>query len=215
MKRENRIILIIISALSLMNVIFVPVFDVWGGLLPRHVDSNFFDVVDMIFNYKDSWSYWVVLITVSIFIPCIFMLVMSLLGKKKLYVVFNIAGIVLWIGLIIGFGIEDDGFDEIFDFDDGSISIGVWIAIILFVVSLFVALLGGEKANVNSYDRVDVRTNNSLYNGFLVVPNQQNNNQVTIVEPFPTATSKYCAQCGKELEKESLFCGFCGSRINR
>ena len=138
MNASVRVKSIVFSVLSLLNVMFVPFFDVWGGLFPSDVDNNFFDVFEGVLTTADAWEYWVVHMTMSVFVPTVVMFFAALLNKRKLFLVSNAVGIILWFIQIIGYGLEDDGFSSMFDFDDSSIAIGIWIAIIIFFVSFLI-----------------------------------------------------------------------------
>lgn len=140
MNKSYRVALICLSFISLLNVMFVPIFDLWGGLFPESVEYNFFDVVDMLFNDSDCWDYWVVILTMSIFIPTVFMLIMSLFGNKILFLIVNVAGIINWIKQIVDYCNQGYGINEIFDYHDTCVSIGNWIAIGLFFVSFVIAI---------------------------------------------------------------------------
>lgn len=197
MNKTVQPILIILSVFALLNVMFVPIFDVWGGLFPSDVDYNFFDVLKMISKDGDAWRKWVVQFTITIFVPSLMMFIASLTGSKGFFVTVNIIGILLWIRQIIDYGLDND-FDNAFDFEDGNVSIGVWIAIIIFVISLIIAL-AGRKSIVNA------------------VPQQQ----LPIYQP-PLETNQppipeqnkvnVCPKCGSKMEG-GAFCTNCGTRL--
>ena len=119
MRKEFKITLIILSALALLNVLFVPIFDVWGGLFPSDVEKDFFDIIEILFNDSDAWDLWSVVLTVSIFVPTLIMFIMSFTGQKWLFLSVNVVGIILWFKQIIDYGMEDDGFEDLLDFEDG------------------------------------------------------------------------------------------------
>ncbi len=191
--------LIVLSVVALLNVMFVPIFDVWGGLFPSDVDDNFFEVVEMLFkNANYYWDLWVVQITVSILLPSIFMLIFSLVGARKLFITANVIGILIWFKQIIDYGMEDDGFESLFDFDDCSISIGTWIAIILFVAALITSLVSKGKTNGNSVSHITNTSNN-------FIPKNQKNQ--------PIIPMKFCPKCGAEIKGNISFCGKCGCKL--
>ncbi|MBQ3004754.1 MAG: hypothetical protein IJD88_02370, partial [Clostridia bacterium] len=86
MNESARNKLIVFSVLSLLNVMFVPFFDVWGGLFPGDVDDNFFDVIEGVLTDGDAWEYWVVQLTMFVFIPTVFMLFSALCRKRGLFI---------------------------------------------------------------------------------------------------------------------------------
>lgn len=145
MQKRISLTLLVLSVLAMVNVVFVPLFDVWGGLFPSNPDDNFFEVVEMLIKDADhNWHLWVVEITVSIFIPCVFMLIFALTGSRKLCAASAGIGILSWLGIMIHY-IKENEMSDVFDLDDSSISIGTWIAILLFVVTLIVSLHSGHK----------------------------------------------------------------------
>lgn len=140
---------VIISILALLNVIFIPVFDVWGGLFPSSPDYNFFDVMEYLFT-GENWTYNVFLFTMAIFIPTIIMLIFAILGLKRPAKISAIAGIICVVVRLICFAVEY-GVDYLYDFDDGNISIGFWIGFCLFIV---MALIKIRKTDNRSADTV-------------------------------------------------------------
>lgn len=191
-------VLITLSVFALLNVMFVPIFDVWGGLFPSDVDYNFFDVLKMISKDGDAWRKWVVQFTITIFVPSLMMFVASLSGSKGFFVTVNIIGILLWIRQIIDYGTDND-FDSSFDFEDGNISIGTWIAIGIFVISLIIAL-SGRRSIVNT-----------------AAPQQQPQIYQPPLEtnqpPIPEQNKvKICPKCGSKMEG-GAFCTNCGTRL--
>jgi len=117
MRKEIQPVLIIFSILALLNVMFVPIFDVWGGLIPSDVDTTFFEVIEAVFEDEDCWRHWVVIFTMSIFIPSLFMFIAALCGSRGFFITSNVIGIIIWFKQIIDYGMEDDGFSDMFDFD--------------------------------------------------------------------------------------------------
>lgn len=87
---------LIISILALLNVVFVPIFDVWGGLFPGDPDDNFFDAIG--YAFEGEFDMWVVIFTLTIFIPSLFMFIFSFTSKNKLFRISSIVGI---IGMIL------------------------------------------------------------------------------------------------------------------
>lgn len=190
--------LIVLSIVALLNVIVVPVFDVWGGLFAKNATKfTFFHVIESIFEDPDNWNLWVVQITLSILLPSIFMLIFSLVGARKLYITSTIVGIVLWFRIIVQF-VSQEGASYVFDFDDCSISIGTWIAIILFVAALITSLVSKGKTNGNSVSHITNTSNN-------FIPKNQKNQ--------PIIPMKFCPKCGAEIKGNISFCGKCGQKL--
>ena len=203
MNKSTRPILIMLSVFALLNVMFVPIFDVWGGLFPSDVDRSFIDVIEIVFEDADDWSLWVVQLTMSIFVPTIFMFIMSLIGNRGLFITSNVIGIVLWFKQIIDYGMEDDGFEDLFDFEDGSISIGTWIAIGIFIISFFVALNSKKKVEHNANQILP--TSEDLY--------EEEKISVDNDTAHITCVNNFCPNCGAKTDEGIAFCGKCGQKL--
>lgn len=143
MEEKERQSLIVISLLSLLNVMFVPIYNTGGGLFPSYVKYDFIEVIGLIFEDSDNLEMEVVKFTLIILVPSIFMLVAALDGKDKVFFIANIVGnCLLWIRILVLFSHyvpKEGGFQYIFDFETGKISIGVWIAVVLFGVASHVS----------------------------------------------------------------------------
>ena len=129
---------IVISVLALLNVLFVPIYDVWGGLFPKHPEKNFLDAIDYLF--KGEFDLWLVQFTFVLFIPTVFMLIFSLLGKKRAAKISAGIGIALIVWESINFFSPGNGNEltDVFDFDESNISIGFWIGIALFIAMIVI-----------------------------------------------------------------------------
>lgn len=143
MEQKEKQSLIVISLLSLLNVMFAPIYNTRGGLFPSNVKYNFIEVIGLIFEDSDNLEMEVVKFTLIILVPSIFMLVAALLGKDKLFSIANIVGsCFLWTRIFVLFfhyASIEDGLPYIFSFERGKISIGVWIAVVLFGVASHVS----------------------------------------------------------------------------
>ena len=190
---------IILSVLALANVILVPVFDVWGGLFPSNPDNNFLDVVEYVF--EGEVSYWVVLFTLTIFIPSLFMLIFSFSDGSKMFKAASGAGIIFMIITLIRFVSQND-FGELFDFDDGNISIGTWIALSLFIISFFAVKSRNDKQFKPNKKYID-----NLNNAYA--------SNVTSTPTVDSPKMKFCPECGSKMEASAMFCGSCGFKINK
>lgn len=123
----------VVSFLAVLNVVFFPIYDVWGGLFPSDPDYNFWDVV----SGRCEPDQWVFALTLVIAIPSAIMLIFSLAKKQVLAKIFAWAGVAGQGFLIVEF-INQFDFSELFDFEDGNLCFGFWIALILFVVMVFI-----------------------------------------------------------------------------
>ena len=143
MEKKERRTLTIISILSLLNIIFMPIYNNRGGLFPSYVKYDFKEVIGLIFEDLDNLEMEIVKFTLIIFVSSVFMLVTALLGKTKGFLIACLIGkYLLWTRIIVLFlhyvQIED-GLPYIFDFERGKISIGVWIAAVLFSIASYVS----------------------------------------------------------------------------
>ena len=132
---------LIVAIIALLNVMFVPIFDVWGGLFPGHVDDNFWDVI---FGHCDS-DQWVVVFTVAIFVPTFFMVLFSIIRTQKLAKISGAVGLAWMVIDLIRF-VNQYEFDYLFDFDDGNLCIGLWIGFVLFIIMVCIPT---KKPNKN------------------------------------------------------------------
>ncbi len=192
----RRVKYIILSILSLLNIVLIPSFDTWAGLIPSNYENTFFDAIGDIFTDSDAIHYWSVIIVLSVLIPSILMVISAVLDNKVLYSVSSALGIILWFRTAISY-IRQYDIGDFFDFDDGSLSIGFWIALIIFIIAFIVGIMSkkdfSEVQAVNNR-KFSVETNNSV-------------NQVMIEK------GTFCPNCGNKIDKQSVFCGNCGYKF--
>lgn len=192
----RRIKYIILSILSLANIMLVPSFVVWEGLIPSKYENTFFEVVKDVFADSDAIHHWSVIIVLSVLIPSVLMLISAALDKKVLYSASSALGIILWVRIAISY-IRQYDIGDFFDFDDGSLSIGFWIALIIFIIALIVRIISKNDYSENhavKNKKFAVETNNSV-------------NQVMIEK------GSFCPNCGSKIDKQSIFCGNCGYKF--
>ncbi len=196
-------IYIFISALSLLNVMFVPIFDVWGGLFPSGPDDNFLDVIEMIFTDSNAWHYWVVLLTMSIFIPSIAMFITSFCTRIG-FLISSIIGIISVTSVVVWFSSEYTSWSIeslLFDLDDGCVCIGTWIALLIFIIAGLVSLFPDKKKNVESEKHFHNPYENSM--------NSIDENSVySSAERY-----KFCSNCGQKNNIDSAYCNYCGLKF--
>ena len=194
MKASNRITLSIISAVGLLNILLIPF--TGGGLIPDDFEPQFFEMID---NFSDAADYFgttqfvlVCLLPLFILISNIFMLIAALVGKKGLCVAAGTVGIGLWfVPFIISFidasdyGVEfDDFLETLFDSDHGMMAIGIWIALILFVVFIIISGVADAAAKYQA-----PATGYQQYNPY----NYQNNYQNPYQNPYQNNQGGYQA----------------------
>jgi len=128
-QRSVRVPQVVVSVLAVLNVMFVPIFDVWGGLFPSNPDNNFWDVI----SGNCESNEWVFIFTLAILIPSGLMLLFSILKTKVLARIAGFGGVICLIALIVRF-VSEYEVSYLFDFDDGNLCIGLWIGLLLFVI---------------------------------------------------------------------------------
>lgn len=188
--------LIIISVFSLLNILFLPIFDVWGGFYPSDPDGDFLYVIESFFTDTDSWDEWIVILTLSLFAADVLILVSSLIGKKTFSIIASLIGIIVWIIDFSTYVSQNETYDWI-PSDDCNICIGFWIAIILFTIS-FVFAIKQKTLTLNKpirdTNKFSVEIDNSV-------------NKVIL------GKGSYCPNCGNKINKQSIFCGNCGYKF--
>lgn len=188
--------LTIVSIFSILNILFLPIFDVWGGFFPSDPEGNFLYAVESFFTDSDSWDEWIVILTLSLFVATLLILVSSLIGNKTFSIISSLIGIIVWIIDFSTYVSQSETYDWI-PSDDCNICIGFWIAIILFVVSFVLSVK--QKASISnkplySTNEISVETDNSV-------------NKVVIEK------GSFCPNCGNKIDKQSMFCGNCGYKF--
>ncbi len=191
---------LIVSILSLLNVLFVPVFDVWGGLIPSQPEESFFDAVELIFTESDAFQYWIVIFEMTIFIPSVLMLVASLIHKKSFCIAAPTIGILLWLQLMLRYTAQN-GVEEVLHFDDCSVSIGTWIAAVLFAAA-FVIAVTSKNGNRQAVSQTPA--------AFLPRPPAAG---TTVEKQGMISRGAFCPNCGSQINAAALFCGKCGHKL--
>lgn len=117
----------------------------------------------------------------------------------------------LWFRFIILY-IHQYELSELFDFDDGSVAIGTWIAIVLFVLSFIIAI-----TSQNKIEQSVQQTHYVISNHCTAIPNTTPK-RVETDNKFNQVNIQYgvfCPNGGVKQEKSSKFCGKCGYNLNR
>lgn len=124
----------IASVILLLCVIFIPMFDTWSGIIPSSEATRSWDLLDHFSEIFDWYDY--AFIASGLF-PSIFLTVSAFLNGKILCIIFALLGIISLLWILTEF-ILQNGADEAFDFKDCSVSIGFWIALIMFIINLII-----------------------------------------------------------------------------
>lgn len=115
----------ILSIIALLNIFILPVYTESGGFFPT---EKFFSIVQRDLN---PWS---VSLTVFILLPSVFMFFYAFGNRKAKFTFASGIGFVLII-LTALYGIFKTGFKSMFDFQSGHLTIGFWIALIIFAIT--------------------------------------------------------------------------------
>lgn len=134
LKKRRDMKQVIVSLLALLNVMFVPLYDVWGGLFPGDVDETFWDVI----TGQCETNAWVFVFTIAVFVPTAFMLIFSLAKARRLARLSGAVGLV-WMVIDLIRYVNQYEIGYLFEFEDGNFSIGIWIALVLFLVMTLIA----------------------------------------------------------------------------
>lgn len=200
MSSSGKSFLIVFSLLALLNVIFVPIHDVWGGLFPDNVNYNFADVMELV--SEGETDMWVVQLTLSIFVPTLFMFLVSFSGHRGLFLTTTIIGMLVWFKQIVDYCNQFD-IETLMDFEDGNVSIGTWLAFGLYLVCFFGAL--GSKKQAVTQTEPDPSLPPSA-------PSQPPYTPPASDDVGP-ASDGNCPNCGEKAEDNAAFCGRCGHKL--
>lgn len=166
---------IVLSVLMLLNVLFVPLYDVWSGLFPERPMFNFIDVMELVFD--GEFDLWPVTLTLVLLIPAIFMLAFSFSKSNGGFKISAGVGAVAMMIILCRY-VEQFDLEDLFDFDYGNIAIGTWIGLILLIISLFAVKIDYAKSNPSS--------DNYIYCQYCGNQNPKD--------------YSFCSSCGKDLK---------------
>lgn len=144
MSRNIRRFYIIISVLSLLNVIFLPIYTEGGPMISKTSEYSFVRIIGDLFMEEGTLSLWVTQMTLCIFVPSVIMLATAFTRMRSLYILCDLCGVGLWIFNFARYGIEN-GFKTLFDVNKTDISIGAWVAILLLLINSLVILCAGKN----------------------------------------------------------------------
>ena len=216
---------IIISILALLNVIFIPIYDVWGGLFPEHPETTFIDAMEA--AAEGHFEYWVVIFTLIYFIPAICMFFSSFTKSNVAFKTFaSLSFVAAIIALLNCIGQQLELFEHleyVLGPEETSISIGTWIGLFLD----FLALVAVPKPKEDkptaaaapvAYVPVQYPVNN--YQQPVQTPVYNSNNYQSnpaigngYSQPAPNTPGVYyrCQKCNSLLEPDQQFCIVCGT----
>ncbi len=143
---------IVLGALVLANALFVPFASLMQGLFPEDYSINFFKLIEFITDGDNPFENPIVWIGLSIVVPSVILFVISFSGSKGGFLGCSLFGVVAMVAATIYAlkDVESEAFEYLFDVDFGLFAIGMWIAIILFIVSVIVAIAAKDRPIVQT-----------------------------------------------------------------
>ena len=145
---KNRIVYTIISILILVTLMFVPVLGS-GGLFPSE-KLNYFESVETFFEYpgeiiSSPVEGFVYLVMIFFTLLWIVHFTAAMTGSKGAFLVVSIICTVLWAAPIVLFLTKYDDLSALFDTKYGGYAIGMYVILLLFIVSIIVAAVSKSK----------------------------------------------------------------------
>ncbi|MBQ7714536.1 MAG: zinc-ribbon domain-containing protein [Clostridia bacterium] len=142
---KNRVVFSIIAILAIVNLLVVPMISYGGGVFPKN-SIDYFDVADAFFEKPgDMISSALFNTHLILTVPCLLLFITALTGSKGAQIGASIFGILAWFGCAVHCFAEGATFSNLFDFSDGCYAIGMYVALLLFIISLIVALASKSK----------------------------------------------------------------------
>ena len=136
--------LVMLSLALMANILFVPMFSIWGGLFPSGSTHTFVDALDGLDRFfGGSYRLWPEIFIWSAFVPAVILLISALTKGKIMAMLSSAAGIGLLLYNLNRY-IAQVGMDFALNADHGNISIGFWIALGLFA-SCFLSAISTKK----------------------------------------------------------------------
>ena len=147
---KNRIVFTVIALLAIVNLFFVPMISLFGGIIPDN-SIKYFKVMDGFFSEPEAITYTIYNVPIILSVACLILLVTALTGNKTAHIIGSLIAIVLWFVPVVHCFIEGAGFEDLFSFKRGVFGIGMYVELLLFIVSLIVALASKSKASQRAY----------------------------------------------------------------
>ncbi len=241
---KNRIVYVIISILILVTLMFVPVLGS-GGIFPDE-QLNYFDSVGTFFDYageilRNPFEGFPYIVMIFFSILWIVHFIVALTGSKGGFLTVSVICTILWAAPVVLFLTQSDKLGLLFDTKYGVYAIGIYVILLLFVVSLIAAAVSKSKKSdrpVPQYNPYGPQGGYAPYQQPVQNPYQpaqqpvQNPYQQPYqapyqapVQPAPEApapqpeapataeaSAKFCPACGAPAE-DGPFCGNCGAKL--
>ncbi len=225
MRKKNRIGYILISVLALVNVISVPFYEVWGGLIPHNPKNNFVSVIKLFLEDPASIELWAVKLTICVFVPSLIMFIFALFGNRILFVTADILGVIFWSAALYDYTANHFNDNNLFNINNTSISIGYWVAIIIYILALIVGFAPngyknavGQVAGSHNYSSIpenaDYKTSYDRGDyGDANVNTKERIDNESVLAQEDNDEFKFCPYCGTKLNGNVRFCGKCGHKL--
>ena len=143
--KNSRLAYMITAILSLFNVLFLPIYAVPERVMAQTGTAlGFYNAVQMLLYMQNPLEYWIVSLTLAIFVPSFALFVTALIGRQIPYLISALAGITLWAVVTWNY-VQQFGFAKLFVLDGSGIGIGFWCAIVLLSLATFFGIRGKDR----------------------------------------------------------------------
>ena len=141
-------LLAICSIIIILNVIFVPICNAPGRLIPENIGK--FIVFEKLLDSSKSNS-WIVIFSFSALIPAFVLLFSSAIKSKILSILSSVGGVALLIYNLNKY-ISQNELSHVINFNGNYMffSIGFWIALFLFIICFFRAITIRKKTRLSN-----------------------------------------------------------------
>ena len=143
--KNSRLAYMITAILSLFNVLFIPVYAVPNWAMAQTGTAlGFYNAVQMLLYTPNPLEYWIVSMTLAIFVPALALFITALIGKQIPYLISALGGVTLWAVVTWNY-VQQFGFADLFVLDGNRIGIGFWCAIGLLMLATFFGIRGRDQ----------------------------------------------------------------------
>lgn len=142
--KNSRLAYMITAILSLFNVLFLPIYAVPERVMAQTGTAlGFYNAVQMLLYMPNPLEYWIVSMTLAIFVPGIALFITALIGRQIPYLISALGGVTLW-ALVTWNYVQQFGLSDLFVLDGNGIGIGFWCAIVLLMLATFFGIRGKD-----------------------------------------------------------------------
>ena len=143
--KNSRLAYMITAILSLFNVLFLPIYAVPSWVMAETGTAlGFYNVIQMLLYVSSPLEYWIVSMTLAIFVPSVALFITALIGRQVPYLISALGGVTLWAVITWNY-VQQFGFSDLFVFDGNRIGIGFWCAIVLLMIATFFGIMGRDR----------------------------------------------------------------------